>query len=95
MQRSVFWSAEKKMQDNNKPVYMKTIQEFNFKDKKALVRVDFNVPQDEELKVTDNNFCLRFIIQIIGKKFNYSKIIVLLFYSKYRKYLSQIIYIFL
>lgn len=33
---------------------MKTINDFNFKDKKALVRVDFNVPQDEDLKVTDN-----------------------------------------
>ena len=33
---------------------MKTINDFNFKDKKALVRVDFNVPQDSELKVTDN-----------------------------------------
>ena len=34
---------------------MKTINDFNFKDKKALVRVDFNVPQDADLKVTDNN----------------------------------------
>jgi len=33
---------------------MKTIKDFNFKDKKALVRVDFNVPQDDQLKVTDN-----------------------------------------
>lgn len=33
---------------------MKTVNDFNFKDKKALVRVDFNVPQDENLKVTDN-----------------------------------------
>ena len=33
---------------------MKTIKDFNFKDKKALVRVDFNVPQNEQLKVTDN-----------------------------------------
>lgn len=33
---------------------MKTIRDFNFKNKKALVRVDFNVPQDENLKVTDN-----------------------------------------
>lgn len=33
---------------------MKTINDFNFKDKKALVRVDFNVPQDSNLKVTDN-----------------------------------------
>ena len=33
---------------------MKTIKDFDFKNKKALVRVDFNVPQDENLKVTDN-----------------------------------------
>src|SRR5215813_10366144 len=33
---------------------MKTINDFNFNDKKALVRVDFNVPQDDQLKVTDN-----------------------------------------
>lgn len=33
---------------------MKTINDFNFKDKKALVRVDFNVPQDADLKVSDN-----------------------------------------
>lgn len=32
---------------------MKTINDFNFKDKKALVRVDFNVPQSEDFKVTD------------------------------------------
>ncbi|MBW8362533.1 MAG: phosphoglycerate kinase [Kaistella sp.] len=34
---------------------MKTIEDFNFKDKKALVRVDFNVPQSADLKVTDNS----------------------------------------
>ena len=34
---------------------MKTINDFNFKDKKALVRVDFNVPQSADLKVTDNS----------------------------------------
>ncbi len=33
---------------------MKTINDFNFNDKKALVRVDFNVPQDDQLKVADN-----------------------------------------
>jgi phosphoglycerate kinase len=39
---------------NNINVYMKTINDFNFNGKKALVRVDFNVPQDDQLKVTDN-----------------------------------------
>ncbi len=33
---------------------MKTINDFNFQGKKVLVRVDFNVPQDNELKVTDS-----------------------------------------
>lgn len=33
---------------------MKTIDDFNFKDKKVLIRVDFNVPQDEKLEVTDD-----------------------------------------
>ncbi len=32
---------------------MKTLQDFNFKNKKALIRVDFNVPLDEKFKVTD------------------------------------------
>ena len=33
---------------------MKTLQDFNFKDKKALIRVDFNVPLDENFKVSDD-----------------------------------------
>lgn len=33
---------------------MKTVNDFDFKDKKALVRVDFNVPQSADFKVTDN-----------------------------------------
>lgn len=32
---------------------MKTINDFNFENKKALIRVDFNVPLDEALRVTD------------------------------------------
>ncbi|MEZ7494601.1 phosphoglycerate kinase [Leeuwenhoekiella aequorea] len=32
---------------------MKTIDDFNFENKKALIRVDFNVPLDENYKVTD------------------------------------------
>lgn len=32
---------------------MKTLKDFNFKDKKAIIRVDFNVPLDEHFKVTD------------------------------------------
>lgn len=32
---------------------MKTLNDFNFKDKKAIIRVDFNVPLDENFNVTD------------------------------------------
>jgi len=32
---------------------MKTIQDFNFKNKKALIRVDFNVPLNNNFEVTD------------------------------------------
>jgi len=34
---------------------MKTINDFNFSNKKALIRVDFNVPLDAEFNVTDTN----------------------------------------
>ena len=34
---------------------MKTVNDFNFNNKKALIRVDFNVPLDENFKVTDVN----------------------------------------
>jgi len=33
---------------------MKTVNDFNFKNKKALIRVDFNVPLDDSQKVTDS-----------------------------------------
>ncbi|MEO9483815.1 MAG: phosphoglycerate kinase [Ekhidna sp.] len=32
---------------------MRTIEDYNFEGKKALIRVDFNVPLNEEMKVTD------------------------------------------
>ena len=34
---------------------MKTLQDFNFNAKKAIIRVDFNVPLDEKFNVTDAN----------------------------------------
>lgn len=34
---------------------MKTIYDLNFANKKAIIRVDFNVPLDEHFNVTDNN----------------------------------------
>lgn len=40
----------------SKPYYsMKTINNFDFKDQKAIIRVDFNVPLDENFNVTDVN----------------------------------------
>ena len=32
---------------------MKTLNDFNFENKKALIRVDFNVPLNEQFEVTD------------------------------------------
>jgi len=34
---------------------MKTLEDFNFEDKKALIRVDFNVPLDADFNVTDTS----------------------------------------
>ncbi|MBL7852176.1 MAG: phosphoglycerate kinase [Cyclobacteriaceae bacterium] len=34
---------------------MKTIHDINFKNKRAIIRVDFNVPLDKSLRVTDDN----------------------------------------
>jgi phosphoglycerate kinase len=34
---------------------MQTIDNFNFKDKKALIRVDYNVPLDSDFNITDTN----------------------------------------
>jgi phosphoglycerate kinase len=38
---------------NTKIPHMKTLQDFNFSHKKAIIRVDFNVPLDEHFAVTD------------------------------------------
>lgn len=35
--------------------FMKTINDINFKGKRALIRVDFNVPLDKAFNVTDDN----------------------------------------
>lgn len=39
---------------NTNNIHMKTVQDFDFKNKKALIRVDFNVPLDEQFQVTDS-----------------------------------------
>lgn len=48
---------------------MKTVNDFNFKNQKALVRVDFNVPMDEHHNVTDNT-------RIVAAKPTIDKILV-------------------
>jgi len=45
---------------------MKTLDTYNFKDKKALVRVDFNVPLDKAFTITDDNR-LRATVPTISK----------------------------
>jgi len=47
---------------------MKTLDTFNFKDKKALIRVDFNVPLNDAFQVTDNS-------RIVAAKPTISKIL--------------------
>ena len=47
---------------------MKIINDFNFSGKKALIRVDFNVPQNAEFQVTDNT-------RIVAAKLTIDKII--------------------
>ena len=34
---------------------MKTINDFNFNNKKAIIRVDFNVPLNDQFQVSDDN----------------------------------------
>ncbi len=41
------------MLQSNKTIIMKTLNDFNFENKKALIRVDFNVPLNENFEVTD------------------------------------------
>jgi len=47
---------------------MKTLNTFNFKDKKALIRVDFNVPLNDTFRVSDNS-------RIVAAKPTISKIL--------------------
>ena len=35
-------------------VFMKTLDNYNFAGKRALIRVDFNVPLDEKFQITDD-----------------------------------------
>lgn len=38
-----------------KPTKVRTLNDFNFKNKKALIRVDFNVPLNDQFEVTDDS----------------------------------------
>jgi phosphoglycerate kinase len=48
--KATYIKSDKKYQ-----LTMKTIETFDFKKKKALIRVDFNVPLDSDFKITDDN----------------------------------------
>jgi len=57
-------------QANLKIIYMKMIQDFNFKGKKAVVRVDFNVPLDKKTFVVTDDTRIRGALQTINKIIN-------------------------
>lgn len=46
------WGFKKQQSKNNR---MRTVNDINFSGKKAIIRVDFNVPLDKDFKVTDAN----------------------------------------
>src|ERR1700712_3875059 len=56
---------------------MKTIDQCNFKDKKALVRVDFNVPLDKDFTITDDKR-MRAALPTINKILNDGGSVVLM-----------------
>lgn len=56
---------------------MRTIDQCNFKDKKALVRVDFNVPLDKEFNITDDKR-MRAALPTINKILNDGGAVILM-----------------
>ncbi len=36
---------------------MKTLKDFNFENKKAIIRVDFNVPLNKDFEVKEKAYC--------------------------------------
>mgnify|MGYP000644479167 CR=1 FL=1 len=78
---------------------MQTIDNFNFAGKKAIVRVDFNVPLDENGKITEINFQGDFLgvrdwrdikEQFIGLEFEPSAILEVLETNKEGQYFGTI-----
>jgi phosphoglycerate kinase len=49
---------------------MKMIQDFNFKGKKAIVRVDFNVPLDKKTFIVTDDTRIRGALKTINKILN-------------------------
>jgi phosphoglycerate kinase len=56
---------------------MNKFQEYNFKNKKAIIRVDFNVPLDDQYNITDDNR-MRATIPTIEKILNDAGSVILM-----------------
>ncbi|MFN3403543.1 MAG: phosphoglycerate kinase [Cytophagaceae bacterium] len=56
---------------------MKTVNTFNFKGKKALIRVDFNVPLDEKFEITDDTR-LKAVVPTLNKILNDGGAVILM-----------------
>jgi phosphoglycerate kinase len=59
---------------------MKMIQDFNFKGKKAIVRVDFNVPLDKKTFVVTDDTRIRGAFETKKKILNYGGCLILIWH---------------
>ena len=66
---------------------MKTLNDFNFNSLRALMRVDFNVPVDDQMNITDDTR-IRAAIPSIKKIL--ARDVVNLFYVKLQQVLSKL-----
>ena len=64
---------------------MKRIDEMNLKNKKVIIRVDFNVPLDKNLKIVDDNRIIESLTSIKYCLDNNCKIILLSHLGKVKK----------